>query len=86
MDNEEKIKKMMECPICLRYLAHCMVEPVRCGGLLYNDKNQLVTKTGKLWREVLEENEQKEKVAREKFYIDNKKHLEKHFKEYVDEI
>ena len=74
----DKIQKLLSCKICAEYLALCMVEPLRCPGLNYNDNGELITSDGTLWSDIVSKNESKNKTELDIFIKENKLHLIQH--------
>ena len=75
---QEKIAKVLECEICSQYLAHCMVEPLKCPGLSHNKDGELATSDGTLWKDIMLEHERKRSEEFVKFVKKNRIHLISH--------
>ena len=76
----EKLQKILKCKICREYVAHCMVEPLRCGGLHYDEDGRLITENGVLWEDIENKNNQKNKDEMEKFLQEYGEHIKNHLR------
>ena len=72
------VEHMNECNICMGWLAHCMVEPLRCPGLSHDKQGRLVTASGKLWSEIVEEVRAENDEARRRYWQEHREHLVAH--------
>ena len=73
---------LSECKICMGWLAHCMVEPLRCPGLSYDKQGRFVTASGKLWSEIVDEVRAENDEARKKYWQEHREHLAAHGQEH----
>lgn len=72
----------INCDVCRVWMAVCMVSPLRCGGIHYNEFGQAVCNSGRLWNDVVEEHDEKHRAEVEKYWNYNKDHLEFHGMKY----
>ena len=83
-DRAKKMQTILACDICRRYLAHAMIEPLRCPGLSYDEpsgRKYVGTKgTGSFrwWDEIVKEHEEQHEKERLAFLETNKQHLQEH--------
>jgi hypothetical protein len=78
MEKTEKLKTIVSCDVCRKYLVLHMEQPIRCGGIHYNEKGESLARDGTPWSEVIKENEEKRKKQRLEFYEQNKEHIDSH--------
>jgi len=62
----------LTCEICLGYIAVCMANPPRCGGIDYDENGIAKACSGRKWSEV-------EKECDEEHKKEIKEYVEKHF-------
>ena len=82
--NNKMLKAILDCDICRGYLAHIMIQPLRCPGLGYDESTgrKYVGKKGtnsfRWWDEILRESDERQEKERLSFLRDNKEHILTH--------
>jgi hypothetical protein len=74
----ELFKMIVKCDICKTFLALSMVSPLRCPGLDYNEKGQLVTHSGKKWSDIQKKHDEHCKKELQAYMQKHKRHLMLH--------
>lgn len=64
-----------KCNVCKEYLAHSMYQPLRCGGIHY-ENGLACANSGKPWKEIVEEHDLECDQKRLAYWKEHKQHLE----------
>lgn len=80
----KRMQAILDCDICRQYLAHNMIQPLRCPGLHYDKPSgrKYVGKKGtdsfRWWDEIVKECEEQHEKERLAFLETNRQHLQEH--------
>lgn len=74
-NKESLMERALSCAICKGFLIMCMHQPLRCGGLSYNENGDAITSNGKLWKDIEAEHKAKHKERVRLYIEEHRDHL-----------